>query len=303
VQGKISIQTEPIDLARTTMEAVESLQGLINSREQRLTIEVDPAPSVVIGDRARLRQIQENLLSNASKFTPRGGSIDLTLRREGDEILIRVRDSGRGIASDMQDAIFELFTQVEGPIDRSDGGMGIGLTMVRHLVHLHGGRVAVRSDGPGRGSEFEVRLPAATTQTAPVSDGVGARDGVDGRAPVAQRVLVIEDNPDAREALAMVLELEGFSVTCEPDGERGLSTLVDDPPNVALVDIGLPGLNGFDLAKRARERLGRDRVRLVALTGYGSQEDRRKVREAGFDAHLVKPVTREALRRVLDGKN
>jgi CheY-like chemotaxis protein len=300
VQGKIALRRELHDLGRTTMDAIEALQPRIQERGQRLTVELPRTPVMVMGDEARLRQIQENLLSNASKFTSQGGQIGISLVRDGDEAVIRVKDNGRGIPQDLLGSVFELFAQGDRPLHRADGGMGIGLTMVRHLVHLHGGRVTAHSEGLERGSLFEVRLPLGTDTPAhePAARPTPAADAP--RRAAAQRVLLIEDNEDARESLKTLLELDGLQVWEAADGERGLAVLLDQKPDIAFVDIGLPGLDGYEVAKRARAVLG-SAVRLVALTGYGTQSDRLRVREAGFDAHLVKPVSVNTLRRMLSG--
>jgi two-component system, sensor histidine kinase len=203
---------------------------------------------------------------------------------------VRVRDTGIGIPLDMQGRIFELFTQGDVPIARSLGGLGLGLTLVRSLTELHGGTVEVKSEGPGRGSEFIVRLPVGSAHAADATE--------DATPPARRRVLVIEDNADAREMLRMALQLEGHQVETAADGVSGVESALRTPPDLVLVDIGLPGLDGYAVARRLRAALG-DRVTLVALTGYGQSEDRRRTTEAGFDAHLVKPVDPDVLTRAL----
>jgi CheY-like chemotaxis protein len=237
-----------------------------------------------------LTQIITNLMDNAAKYTDPGGAIEVSARREGDDIVLAVRDTGIGIPHDMQARVFELFTQVDVPIARSLGGLGLGLSLVRSLAELHGGSATVTSDGPGRGSTFTIRLPVGTAE---------ARTGATPPAPVGVRhVLVIEDNADAREMLRIALELDGHRVETAADGVTGVETALRSTPDLVLVDIGLPELDGYAVARRLRAALGA-RVTLVALTGYGQTEDRRRASEAGFDAHLVKPVDPDVLSRAL----
>jgi CheY-like chemotaxis protein/anti-sigma regulatory factor (Ser/Thr protein kinase) len=241
-------------------------------------------------DPTRLTQILTNLLDNAAKYTDPGGQIELTARREAGDVVLSVRDSGVGIPLDMQGRIFDLFTQGDVPIARSQGGLGLGLTLVRSLTGLHGGTVDVRSEGRGRGSEFTVRLPIGSAEA---STGAAAAGSAGGR-----HVLVIEDNADAREMLRIALELDGHRVDTAADGLTGVESALRTPPDLVLVDLGLPGLDGYAVARRLRAALG-DRLTLVALTGYGQTEDRRRTSEAGFDAHLVKPVDPDVLSRAM----
>lgn len=306
-QGKVELQRTPIDLQDTLGEAVEAVEGVIERRGQHLDVSAFTRPIPVLGDRARLRQIQENLLTNASKYTPPGGSIGVSLAREGHQAVIRVSDTGRGIPPDRLESIFDLFTQVDFHLDRTDGGMGVGLTLVRSLVELHGGSVRAHSEGLGRGSVFEVRLPimaVGDNGTRPGSPGAAARPGAgsnpgpDPAAALGREVLIVEDNSDARETLQAVLELEGHRVRVARDGVEGLQAMEQHLPEVALVDIGLPGVDGYELARRVRARHG-DSIRLIALTGYGRPEDRKAVEEAGFNLHLVKPVSPDRLLQAL----
>jgi CheY-like chemotaxis protein len=246
----------------------------------------------VSGDPTRLEQITINLVDNALKHTPPGGTITVGVRREGADAVLSVRDTGAGIAPDLLPHVFDLFTQGRRGLDRQQGGLGIGLTLVRRLVEQHGGRVDASSGGPGQGSEFVVRLPAiepAPAAAAPAVRGSGAR---------RQRILVVEDNPDARAMLRLLLEMSGHEVDEAPDGLTGLDVALRMQPDVALVDIGLPGLDGYELAQRLRERA--PDIRLVAVTGYGQPEDRDRALRAGFTIHLVKPVGPDDLDRVLD---
>jgi signal transduction histidine kinase len=289
-RGQIRLRRAPVELRSAVSAAVEATRPLIDARSHTLTVALPETPLRLQADATRLIQIIANLLDNAAKYTSPGGQIALAARQDGDVVVLSVRDTGVGIPLDMQSRIFELFTQVDAPIARSLGGLGLGLTLVRRLTELHGGAVAVASDGPGRGSEFTVRLPIGQAEPAPEATTPGAH----GR----RHVLVIEDNADAREMLRVALELDGHRVESAEDGPRGVEVALRTTPDVILVDIGLPGLDGYAVGRRLRAALG-DRVTLVALTGYGQSEDRRRTSEAGFDAHLVKPVDPEVLSRAL----
>ncbi len=266
---------------------------MIESRRQKLKVEIEPSPLLVMGDAARLQQIQVNLLHNAAKYTPPEGTIWLSVERQGGEAVVRVRDTGAGIPADMLDTIFDLFVQNDRTLDRADGGMGVGLTLVRTLVALHGGTVTARSDGAGRGSEFVVRLPLSSE----VQSAVAKEPAAKSRA--GTRVLIVEDNADSREMLAQRLRLDGCEVAVAADGKQGLEAIRREKFDVALVDIGLPGIDGYEVARQVRGGAGGDGIYLVALTGYGRQEDRAAVLQAGFDEHLVKPVKPSELDRVL----
>lgn len=295
-QGKVELHRQRILLQDTVKEAVEAVDAAVKGRKQQLQVAIDEAPIVILGDKARLRQIHENLLTNASKYTPDGGRISLSVTHDADAAVIRVQDTGRGIPSDRLDSIFELFTQCDAQLDRSDGGMGVGLTLVRALVQLHGGTVVALSDGAELGSTFEVRLPLAGDETADERPGA-ATEGEN--VQQCHDILIIEDNADARETLKLMLELDGHQVRVAADGEAGLEAILSNCPHVAFVDIGLPKVDGYAIAKAVRTRCKNPSVRLIALTGYGRAEDRAAIKEAGFDAHLVKPVSREELRRAL----
>jgi two-component system, chemotaxis family, CheB/CheR fusion protein len=304
MRGKIELRKELIDAREVARVACESTRGRMESREQHFRIRIDDEPTWLDGDPARIRQIVENLLVNASKYTERGGRIDFELTEDEEEAMIRVRDNGQGIPVDRLETIFELFAQARDGLDRSDGGMGVGLTLCRDLVSLHGGRIHADSKGPGQGSVFEVRLPLvsprARQQTRPraVEERELAQVSVE---PAGLQVVIVEDNEDARETLRSLLERCGCTVRVASDGASGVREILRQPPQVALVDIGLPTVDGFEVARRIRERLDGDGVRLIALTGYGGPEDRKATREAGFDEHLVKPVSREMLFQHLMG--
>ncbi len=293
-QNKIEIRKEVMDLAVTTDDAVQAVEPLARARGQEVTVQVESRPIFVLGDAARLQQMQVNLLNNAVKYTPDGGRIHLSLAREGNEAVVRVRDSGRGIAPEMLERIFDLFVQEANGLDRRDGGMGVGLTLVRSLAQLHGGSVVAHSDGPGCGSEFVVRIPLAAQPPAP---GPGPEQ--DAPALCSAKVLVIEDNADSREMLKQLLELDGCRVVGTGDGLMGLKAISEGGFDVALIDIGLPGMDGYEVARQARAALGSRCPYLVALTGYGQPSDRQAVIEAGFDEHIVKPLKAESLHRVI----
>jgi two-component system CheB/CheR fusion protein len=248
---------------------------------------------MVEGDPTRLLQIVENLLTNASKYTPSEGAVFLELRKEVDDCELCVRDNGRGIDPDMLDEIFDMFFQSNNALDRGDGGMGVGLTLVRALVEMHDGTVTAHSDGLGHGSQFVIRLPLTLKLPAKSKERPLVTAGV------ATRVLLVEDNPDSRDMLEAILKLDGFQVEVAEDGQQGLDAILAQRPDVALIDIGLPVLDGYEVALRVRKQLSRSEVHLVALTGYGQAKDREAVFQAGFDEHLVKPVNPEDLARVL----
>jgi CheY-like chemotaxis protein len=227
-----------------------------------------------------------NLLNNAAKYTPEGGHIRLTTTAEGADAVLRVRDNGMGIPKAMLDTVFDLFAQGERTLDRSEGGLGIGLTLARRIVELHGGRIVARSDGPGEGSEFEVRLPRLHAQALD-------RDPVGGKLAVSERgrsILLVEDNADAAQSMAVLLQMMGHAVRVEHDGPSALARAAAEPMDLVLLDIGLPGMNGYQVARALRELPRGPAFRIYALTGYGQEEDRRRSTEAGFDGHLVKPV-------------
>jgi K+-sensing histidine kinase KdpD len=289
--GKIVLSREALDLEDTVRRCVASLRDA--GRLERHRMEIDAAPVWVDADRMRLEQIIENLLTNSVKYTPPGGAILLRVRSEGREAVLEVEDTGSGIAPALLPRVFDLFTQGDSDLDRRTGGLGIGLTLVRRLVEQHGGRVEAHSEGRGRGSTFTVRLPRieAPRRSAPEGASGGRRDAV------RLRVLLVEDNRDAREMLRSLLELSGHEVHEAEDGRQALDIAMQVETDVALIDIGLPGLDGYEVARRLKEQ-GRP-TRLVALTGYGQPGDRRRSMDAGFDAHLVKPVDLERLLRAL----
>lgn len=298
-QNKIEVHKQHVDLRATAADAVEVVRPLVAARGQRLSVELADEPVPVFGDPARLQQIQVNLLNNAHKYTPAGGEIRLTIRREADEAVLTVSDTGEGIPVDMLNTIFDLFVQRPATLDRSNGGIGVGLTLVRTLVRLHQGTVQALSDGPGTGSRFVVRLPLCKDRTAPPAPDSGPAPPLPASSVPAARILIVEDNADSRQMLQTLLELDGHRVEVAEDGLKGLDALKRGEFDVALVDIGLPGLDGYQVARCARAELPDRRPLLVALTGYGQPSDRQAVLEAGFDEHLVKPLKPEELDRIL----
>jgi signal transduction histidine kinase len=290
--GKIVLQRQPLDLAEAAARALSTLRAAGRTGQRRLAQQLEAV--WIDADPTRVEQILGNLLGNALKFTPEGGSITVTVAREGDNAVLQVADTGIGMPAELTARAFEPFVQGERPLDRSFGGLGIGLTLVRRLAELHGGSADARSDGAGRGSVFSVRLPAVLAPSM-------TRVRPDGKAAAAARdILVVEDNDDARETLRRMLEIEGHRVRVAADGVAGLEAVRAAVPEIALIDVGLPKMDGYELARCIRAEFdGPRRPYLVAVTGYGLPEDRNRTREAGFDLHLVKPVDAATLADVL----
>jgi signal transduction histidine kinase/ActR/RegA family two-component response regulator len=288
--GKIELRRSAVDLAQVVELAINSLQSTGRATGHTLTSSLEPA--WVDGDGVRLEQVVQNLLVNAIKYTPPGGHVRVSVAREDDEVVLRVADDGVGLSPELAARAFDLFVQGERDLDRSQGGLGIGLTLVRRLAELHDGSATVASEGPGRGSEFTVRLPAIEppAATPPGRHPTGAS--------MPRVVLVVEDNDDARDTLKALLEILGHRVETARDGLSGLEMALAIVPDVALVDVGLPLMDGLEFARRARASLA-DRVMLVALTGYGSAEDRARALAAGFHDHIAKPVDPATLQSLL----
>jgi len=297
-QGRVRLNRQRVCLTEVIEHAVEATRFLVEDRGHTLTVS-PPADRVrVDGDPLRLEQIVVNLVSNAAKYTDRGGRIELFVERHGAEAMLRVRDSGIGIPPDVLPRIFDCFVQGERTPEHVQGGLGIGLAVVRSLVALHGGRIEARSEGLGKGAEFVVHLAAVPTAASGELAPAGSfRDGT--RAEGCLRVLVVEDNPDVAESLMMLLGVFGHDVRVARDGPTALRLACADVPELMLVDIGLPGMDGCEMARRARRTPELREVELVAITGYGSDEDRRRTLGAGFDHHLTKPVDPAALRKLL----
>jgi len=300
--GRIELECRPVDLAAVIASAVEAAGPAVQERRHRLTVEVQGAPTVlaVLGDAARLEQCVVNLLSNAAKYTDPGGDIRLTLDAQGAGAdawaVIRVRDSGAGIAPDILPLVFDLFVQSARTLDRAQGGLGIGLSVVRRLVGMHGGQVSASSPGVGGGATFEIRLPL-TSLAAPC--GVASPPA----GPPPRRVLLIDDNEDAAESLSLMLQADGHEVQTGFSADDALTMAVAWRPDVVLLDIGLPYMDGYEVARRLRADPSAAPMRLVALTGYGQPEDLRRSAQAGFDGHLVKPVAMDALAREIQGNS
>jgi two-component system CheB/CheR fusion protein len=294
-RGHITLRTEPIDLRDTARSAIEALGPFLAEHDTRLSVELADEPLLVVGDAARLQQIQANLLSNASKYSPRGSEVRFELTRTNDQATIRVSDHGRGIEPDVLPRIFDLFVQGHQSIARSEGGLGIGLTLLKSLVELHHGGVDAQSEGPGRGSTFTVWLPLAPATR--VNDQVS-----DTRPrPAVQTVVLVEDQEDARRMMQILLEADGVRVFAAANGLEGVELVERIQPDLALVDLGLPVLSGFELARRVRGNPANARTRLVALSGYGQDSDVQASLEAGFDEHLTKPPDPGRLEALLKG--
>ena len=296
-RGTIELRREQVDLSKVVQHAVEVARPSCESGGVELSTTLPPEPIYLDGDPARLTQVVGNLLSNSCKFTNKGGRIDLTVEADPENAIIRVKDTGIGIARSQLPYVFEMFVQVDTSLERSTSGLGIGLSLVKNLVELHGGSVEALSDGPGNGSEFVVRLPRLPL---PVSDEPAAKpDGIQ-RARSPRRMLVVDDNVDSAESLAMLMKIVGHNVHTAHDGLEAISAAAEFKPEVVLLDIGLPKLNGYEVARRIRELPDGQEVTLIALTGWGQEEDRRRSREAGFNAHLVKPVDHVKLIDLVD---
>jgi CheY-like chemotaxis protein/two-component sensor histidine kinase len=295
--GKVTLNREPLDVAALLAHAIESTRTLIDAKRHALEFEPLPERLRVYGDITRLSQVIWNLLNNAAKYTPEGGSIYVSAARDGEYVLIRVRDNGIGIPPYMLETVFDLFIQGDRGLDRAEGGLGIGLTLVRRIVTMHGGRVEAMSDGVGRGAEFRVWLPLAS---ADAGDAAAPSSELQDRlSATRRRVLVVDDNKDSAESLAVLLRLAGHEVDTAHDGIAALSSATRSPPQVVLLDIGLPGMDGYEVAREIRSSPNLSHVRIVAMTGYGQEQDRRRTQEAGFDAHLVKPLSPDDIERAL----
>jgi signal transduction histidine kinase/ActR/RegA family two-component response regulator len=295
-RGKIELRRRTRDLRSAVSDVVEATRPLINAKAQSVSVALPEEALFVDTDPTRLTQILTNLLNNAAKYTHAGGRIAVICRRDGDQAVVVVRDNGVGIPREMLSRIFDLFAQAEPLTARTHGGLGIGLTLVKNLVEMHGGTVVARSGGRGAGSEFEVRLPAVAAPSAEALPSTGAV------AARSRSVLIIEDNVDTRETLRRVLELDGHEVQEAVDGAEGVEIALATRPEVVIVDIGLPRLDGYQVARRLRTALGALPL-LIAVTGYGQAEDRRMSSDAGFDVHLVKPVAPEQLAAALHSRD
>jgi PAS domain S-box-containing protein len=330
--GRITLTNETLDVESLIARTVETVRPLLDSKRHTLVLNPPPQPVSIQGDLARLTQALVNLLNNAAKYTPEEGRIEVEVESFEEQVAIHIRDNGIGITAELLPRVFDLFAQGQRPLDRSDGGLGVGLALVHRILSLHGGAVKARSEGPGRGSEFVVTLPALSRgeryasrkgdypgtpgidaeQAMPAQGGATSasqgetsmRVAPDSQKPEPQqkrrRLMVIDDNKDAAESMSMLFELWGHEVICTYDGRAALEAAAKYRPEAVFLDIGLPGMDGYEIAERLRELPEAGRAVLVAITGYGQDEDRRRSREAGIDHHLVKPVAPETLHRLLD---
>ncbi|MFW6087436.1 MAG: CHASE domain-containing protein [Myxococcota bacterium] len=292
-RGKIALKLQRLDLREVVTDAVTSIESSEAAGRHGFTVDRPAEPVLVEGDPTRLEQVIANLLANAVKYSPEGGRVHVGVEHDGQEAILRVRDDGMGLDPNAIDRIFDLFAQEDTSLDRAAGGLGIGLTLVKRLVEMHGGTVRARSEGRGKGSEFEVRVPLSD-HTPPAAR---MPLGTDGRR--ALRILLVEDNEDARVMMRSLLEKQGHHVETASDGESGVQAALEDAPDVALVDIGLPAMDGLEVARRLRAAWDGQGPVLIAVTGYGQPGDRRRSEDAGFDHHVVKPVDPEELRELL----
>jgi signal transduction histidine kinase/ActR/RegA family two-component response regulator len=290
--GKIELRREWSELGAIVHSALETIGPLMERSGQRFELELPPEPVYLDADPVRLAQVFGNLLNNAAKYTQRGGTIVLAAARRSREVEVAVRDNGIGIRADMLPRVFDLFTQADTSLEKAHGGLGIGLTIVRRLVELHGGSVQAKSEGPGRGSEFVVRLPL-------IEPGTPRKAAPAAAAPPARRILVVDDNLDAAQSLALLLQAMGSEAHTASDGPQALRLAEALSPEVILLDIGMPGMSGYDVCRAIRAQPWAGAATLIALSGWGQEEHRARARDAGFDHYFVKPVELEALRRLL----
>jgi PAS domain S-box-containing protein len=299
-RGRLELRREPVRFNGVVEDAIETVRPLVASLGHRLDVDLPQEPLVLDADPHRLAQVFANLLNNACKYTDPGGRIALRGWRDGDDVVLSVVDSGIGIAPEVAGQIFDVFVQADTALERSRGGLGIGLTLVRSLVDMHGGSVSVRSAGLGQGSEFVVRLPLATSARASLPPLTVADVAAPAAEPGALRILVVDDNRDAADTLAMSLGMLGHDVRTVYDAPLVVETAAGFQPEIVFMDIGMPRMNGFDVARAIREQdWGGDTV-LVALTGWGKEDDRARSRDAGFDHHLVKPADLDDILRLCE---
>lgn len=298
-RGKIHLRKAPVDLAQVVSTAIEISQPLIAERGHELTVTLPETPLRVYADATRLAQILSNLLNNAAKYTETAGRIDLIAEKVEGEVCLRVCDTGIGISPEMLPRVFDLFLQAESSPDRSQGGLGVGLTLVRQLVELHSGTVEARSEGLGRGTEMVVRLPALPESAPADVPGISGHQLPESGSGRRLKILIVDDNEDSAESMATLLRFSGHEARTAYDGLSALEEAQTFLPDMMLLDIGLPKLDGYEVARRLRQEPEGDRMMLLAMTGYGQEEDRRRSRDAGFDHHLVKPVDLDKLRGLL----
>jgi PAS domain S-box-containing protein len=296
-RGKVELKREVIDLKPLVSDAVDACRSLVDGRGQAIDLHLGDEPLPVDADPTRVVQLAVNLITNAAKYTPEGGRISISVSRQNNQAVLRVKDTGVGIPADLLPKVFDLFVQGERSLDRPEGGLGIGLTVVKRIVEMHGGSVSAFSEGPQQGSEFVVRFPVVlehhrAAAPAPVTEPTPRR--------TRQRLLVVEDNRDSAATLAALLEIAGHEVRTVNDGTKVLALAVHYKPDAVLMDIGIPGMNGYEVARQFRSLPELAETTLIALTGYGHEEARQRAKEAGFDDHLVKPVEAAQLLRIID---
>lgn len=295
-QGKLALRREHIELAKVVSGAVETSRPLIDQHGQELTLTMPADPVIVDADEVRLTQVLMNLLTNAAKYSEKGSRIHLHAERQGSDVVVAVKDAGIGIPATNLRTIFEMFSQVEGALSRSQGGLGIGLCLAKQLVEMHGGKIEAKSEGPSKGSEFVVRLPIVVER--PCSRKTSDDDS--NATPTSDlRILVVDDNQDTSSTLAMLLKMMGNNVRTAHDGDEAVRAAGEFHPHVVLLDIGLPKMNGYEAARAIREEPWGKNMILIAVTGWGQYEDKQKSAEAGFDQHMVKPVDPQALMKLL----
>ncbi len=295
-RDKLELRVERVELASVIHQAVETCRSMAKGLGHELRVVLPERAIWVNADAVRLGQVFSNLLNNACKFTERGGTIVISAKRQGDEVAVSVKDTGIGILPDKLESIFEMFEQADKTLERTSSGLGIGLTLVKRLVELHGGRILASSGGPGRGSEFIVLLPLAAddANTAVAKPKLGPS-----LAARPQRILVVDDNRDSAISMAKLLKLKGHEVETAYNGVEAVEKAEALRPGVMLLDLGMPGMNGYEVCQTIRQKPWGNAIRIVALTGWGQEQDRRNTREAGFDGHLVKPVDPTVLDDVL----
>lgn len=294
-RGQVTIQRTAQEMAGVIASAVEQVRPMMQARRHELTLELGDGPVFVLGDQNRLVQVLTNILNNAAKYTPDGGRIGLRMAASGDQVEVSVADNGIGIALELQPRVFELFAQAERTADRSQGGLGLGLALVKSLVELHGGEVGCFSDGAGQGSRFTVRLPRYMPAPPAERREAPRRQA----ATMANKVMIVDDNADAASMLGMLIEASGHEVVVQYGSAGALAAAAEQAPSVCVLDIGLPDMDGYELARRLRQIAGMDKALLIAVTGYGQESDRLKALEAGFDHHMVKPVDAGRLLRIV----
>ena len=296
-RNKLELRKELVDLAAVVRSAVDTSRPVIEASQNDLQIALPSETVLLDADPVRLAQVVSNLLNNAARYSRPGGRISLTATTQADELMLKVSDTGIGIEPEKLSKIFDMFVQLDSSDPHSQGGLGVGLTLVRRLIEMHGGTVEARSDGVSKGSEFIVRLPVSATKAEQVS--AVETESTHTVADVRRRILVVDDNVDSAESLAMMLELSGHDVAMAHDGAEAIKRAKEFQPDIAFLDLGMPKLNGYEAARSIREEPWGRQILLVALTGWGQEDDKRRTREAGFDAHIVKPIDFAALEKLL----